>query len=135
MDLGLALVFCSIYLGALCCRWMCGDRGKGVGRGVEGVRMGTEIEAGDLVMVVRWPHGHYDAHYFVGRPFRVAAVSAYAAYCGICKEVFVGPTVIAEGPDGAVPSAWVKKLEPPQSTVDYLLSTSAKDRADRSDAT
>ncbi len=70
------------------------------------------IQAGDLVMVVRWPHEHGGV---LGFTFTVAAIVPCCS-CRACGEEFSPAAKRDDHSDGrgaCLPVAWLKKIDPP----------------------
>ena len=73
------------------------------------------IEVGDLVMVVRWPHEHKAAR--LGAVFRVGIIWG-SSRCPICSEII--QELSAGDERGCVPFSWLKKI-PPLSELEGKL--------------
>lgn len=72
------------------------------------------ISAGDLVMLVRWPHKCAPSRFSLvpGEPFIVGALMD-GCVCHICLEQLMEPTAMVKGRSLAYPLSWLKRLDPP----------------------
>ena len=75
-----------------------------------------EIKVNDLVIVVRWPHRHSLGWFdkAPGTPFIVTSVfdCCYCSQCGQSFDLGAATGAQINGCAGAVPLAWLKKIEP-----------------------
>lgn len=74
------------------------------------------ISVGDLVMVVRWPHGCINPVIPLGKPFVVAQFRVSSGKCAKCGRFIHNPgrrSALGATSDGAgIPLSWLKRIPP-----------------------
>jgi hypothetical protein len=75
--------------------------------------MSEPIKAGDMVMVVRWPHKHIQGRSGQTFPkvFTVERVTSLGCHCPTCREEFSPPEAWWDAAH-AIPTAWLKRIPP-----------------------
>ena len=81
-----------------------------------------QIETGDLVMLVRWPHEHVPNWCAPGIVRDVVAVQTKTT-CPVCGASWHEPVAALDGA-GAVPISWLKKIPRHASVLAHQLEVS-----------
>ena len=79
----------------------------------------SDIQVGDVVMVVRWPHEHSDAHCYSGVVSTVVLLQAYT-FCQKCKTRWEEPSAHLSG-SGCIPLSWLRRIPPLTEPVTETL--------------